>query len=290
MRTRSSSPPIHVHVNDSTPVHVHVKSHRTSPARSQVRDGFTFTSGTFTIISFSVGSLQIVMPCISTHCLWKGKTKVDKGNLRPTAKVKTRVPWIPPGKSSTRDVMYKWEVISSTSHRGLVQAHYSIKCVPAGFCSNHSTAHNLTNHLSKDMPGTVKVLCHRCRANHSIIFTKGPMHNLEITPPLPEPEPERSHSALRLADLTSEEEEGLHGRISQYERKIESLLTEVSSLKNEVSFFWCQCDHHIGVFHFSGCSGLRMGWNNLSSSIINISSKSALRSLFTHLVHLVHSK
>uniref|UniRef100_A0A3B4YKG5 Outer dense fiber protein 2 n=1 Tax=Seriola lalandi dorsalis TaxID=1841481 RepID=A0A3B4YKG5_SERLL len=122
MRTRSSSPPIHVHINDSTPVHVHVKSHRTSP-------------------------------------------------LRPTANVKTRVPWIPPGKASTRDASYKWE---------------------------------------------------------------GPMHRLEITPPLPEPEPEHSHSALLLADLTSEEEEGLHGRINQYERKIDSLLTEVSSLKNEV--------------------------------------------------------
>lgn len=34
MRTRSSSPPIHVHVNDITPVHVHVKSQRKSPAKS----------------------------------------------------------------------------------------------------------------------------------------------------------------------------------------------------------------------------------------------------------------
>ncbi|XP_018557453.1 LOW QUALITY PROTEIN: outer dense fiber protein 2 [Lates calcarifer] len=131
MRTRSSSPPIHVHVNDVTPVHVHVKSHRTSPARTP--------------------------------------QGVDRGNLRPTAKVKTRVPWVPPGKTSIQDASYKWE---------------------------------------------------------------GPMHRLEITPPLPEPKPEHSHSALRLADLTSEE--GLHGRISQYERKIDSLLTEVSSLKNEV--------------------------------------------------------
>lgn len=39
---------------------------------------------------------------------------------------------------------------------------------------------------------------------------------------------------LRLADLT-EEEERLHGRINQYERKVDSLLSEVSSLKNEVS-------------------------------------------------------
>ncbi|XP_049908356.1 outer dense fiber protein 2 isoform X2 [Epinephelus moara] len=73
MRTRSSSPPIHVHVNDATPVHVHVKSQRTSPARTP-------------------------------------QTKVDRGNLRPTARVKTRVPWIPPGKASIRDASYKWEV------------------------------------------------------------------------------------------------------------------------------------------------------------------------------------
>uniref|UniRef100_UPI0037E77C58 outer dense fiber protein 2 n=1 Tax=Semicossyphus pulcher TaxID=241346 RepID=UPI0037E77C58 len=135
MRIRSSSPPIHVHVNDATPVHVHVKSQRTSPARTP-----------------------------------QSKTKVDR-ILHPTAKVKTRVPWIPPGKASIRDATHMWE---------------------------------------------------------------GPTHRLEITPPHPEPEPEHSQSALRLADLTSEEEEGLHGRISQYERKIDSLMSEVSSLKNEV--------------------------------------------------------
>ncbi|XP_034073811.1 outer dense fiber protein 2 isoform X3 [Gymnodraco acuticeps] len=141
MRTRSSSPPIHLHISDSTPVHVHVKSQRSPASQPQV-----------------------------THPLMLEKTNVDRGNLRPTAKVKTRVPWIPPGKASIRDASYKWE---------------------------------------------------------------GPTHRLEITPPLHE-EPEHPQSALRLADLTSEEEEGLHGRISQYERKIESLLTEVSSLKNEV--------------------------------------------------------
>ncbi|TMS08010.1 outer dense fiber protein 2 isoform X1 [Larimichthys crocea] len=135
-RTRSTSPPIHVHVNDTTPVHVHVKSHRMSSDRTP-----------------------------------QGKAKVDRGNLRPTAKVKARVPWIPPGKASIRDTSFKWE---------------------------------------------------------------GPMHSLEITPPLPEPDPEHFQSALQLADLASEEEEALHGRISQYEKKIDSLLTEVSSLKNEV--------------------------------------------------------
>lgn len=33
-----------------------------------------------------------------------------KSGLHPTAKVKTRVPWIPPGKVSTREASYKWEV------------------------------------------------------------------------------------------------------------------------------------------------------------------------------------
>uniref|UniRef100_I3JZ79 Outer dense fiber protein 2 n=1 Tax=Oreochromis niloticus TaxID=8128 RepID=I3JZ79_ORENI len=138
MRTRSNSPPIHVHINDAVPVHVHLESQR-GPGRSpQVRYLY-------------------------------GKTAVNKADLRPTAKVKTRGLGITPGKTSIRDATYKWE---------------------------------------------------------------GPTHNLEITPP--KPEPESSQSALQLADLASEEEEGLHGQISQYTRKIDNLLTEVSSLKNEV--------------------------------------------------------
>ncbi|XP_039904620.1 outer dense fiber protein 2 isoform X3 [Simochromis diagramma] len=132
-RTRSNSPPIHVHINDTVPVHVHLDSQR-SPGRSP-----------------------------------QGKTAVNKADLCPTAKVKTRGLGITPGKTSIRDATYKWE---------------------------------------------------------------GPTHNLEITPP--KPEPESSQSALQLADLASVEEEGLHGQISQYTRKIDNLLTEVSSLKNEV--------------------------------------------------------
>ncbi|KAM6984658.1 outer dense fiber protein 2 [Aplochiton taeniatus] len=134
MRTSSSSPPLHVHVNESTPVHVHVKK------------------------SQKLGSPKTP----------QGKARASGGSLRPTAKVTTRVPWIPPGKASIKDGSYKWE---------------------------------------------------------------GPTHRLEVTP-LPEPEP--STSVLRMADLESEEEELMHGRISQYERKIDSLMTEVSSLKSEV--------------------------------------------------------
>ncbi|KAK7143275.1 hypothetical protein R3I93_014434 [Phoxinus phoxinus] len=71
-RTRSSSPPLHVHVNETTPVHVHVKK--------------------------------------STKCSPTKTAQVKtKSGLHPTAKVKTRVPWIPPGKASTRETSYKWE-------------------------------------------------------------------------------------------------------------------------------------------------------------------------------------
>ncbi|KAG5834940.1 hypothetical protein ANANG_G00266870 [Anguilla anguilla] len=140
MKTPSSSPPIHVHVAESTPVHVHVKKCQKS------------------------GSARTPQKSVQ-----EAKMRAEAGNLRPTAQVKTRVPWVPPGKTSTRDALYKWE---------------------------------------------------------------GPTHRLEITP-VPEPEPAQS-AALRLSDLSTEEGEVLQGRINQYERKIDSLMTEVSSLKSEV--------------------------------------------------------
>lgn len=57
---------------------------------------------------------------------------------------------------------------------------------------------------------------------------------MEITPLS---EPECSQSPLRIEDLSTDEEDALHGRINQYEKKIDSLMTEVSSLKNEVKSF-----------------------------------------------------
>uniref|UniRef100_A0A672S1L8 Outer dense fiber protein 2 n=1 Tax=Sinocyclocheilus grahami TaxID=75366 RepID=A0A672S1L8_SINGR len=137
--TNSSSPPLHVHVNETIPVHVHVKkSTKCSPTKTAQK-------------------------CLQ-RCAASVKTK---SSLHPTAKVGPMVPWIPPGKVSTRETPFKWE---------------------------------------------------------------GPSHCLEITPPQ---EPERSQSPLRIEDLSTDEEEALHGRINQYERKIDSLMTEVSSLKNE---------------------------------------------------------
>ncbi|XP_076020095.1 outer dense fiber protein 2 isoform X2 [Genypterus blacodes] len=100
-----------------------------------------------------------------------GKTKCDRGNLPPTAKVITQVPRTSPGKLSKPDGKYKWE---------------------------------------------------------------GRTHCLEITPMISETSPGCSSCALQMTDLTHEEEEDLQGQISQCEEKVDVLLTEVSSLKNEV--------------------------------------------------------
>ncbi|KAK9970650.1 hypothetical protein ABG768_026576 [Culter alburnus] len=124
MKTRSSSPPVHVHVPDSTSVHVHLKK---SPQKSQ-----------------------------------QGKVS----NLRSTASVKVRAPWVPPGKASRRRE-YKWEGAS------------------------------------------------RC---------------LEITPGRAT---DPSSPPLRLTDLSSEEDDA-RGVIGKYERKIESLMSEVDRIKSEV--------------------------------------------------------
>ncbi|XP_058842818.1 outer dense fiber protein 2-like isoform X3 [Acipenser ruthenus] len=138
MKTRASSPPLHVHVDESTPVHVHVKkSQRTSPSKA------------------------------AQMKIREAKLKKETGNLRVTAKVKTRIPWIPPGKASVRDAAYNWE---------------------------------------------------------------GPTHRLEITPVNDDPAP----SALRLSDLSTDEEDAVHGRMQQYEKKIDSLMNQVGSLKSQV--------------------------------------------------------
>ncbi|XP_016150942.1 outer dense fiber protein 2b isoform X1 [Sinocyclocheilus grahami] len=124
MKTRSPSPPVHVHVPDSTSVHVHLKK---SPQKSQ-----------------------------------QGKVS----NLRSTASVKVRAPWVPPGKASRRRE-YKWE---------------------------------------------------------------GPTRCLEITPGRAT---DPSSPPLQLTDLSSEEDDA-RGVIDKYERKIESLMSEVDCIKSEV--------------------------------------------------------
>ncbi|CAB1319606.1 unnamed protein product, partial [Coregonus sp. 'balchen'] len=103
MKTRDSSPPLHVHVPETTHVHVHLK-------RSQ-KSGTAKTS--------QVKEVQI---------------KGDIGNLR--ARTRARAPWVPAtGRSATRDDAYKWKVLemaySGTLHgerdmllRKLVEAEF----------------------------------------------------------------------------------------------------------------------------------------------------------------------
>ncbi|CAH2316281.1 outer dense fiber 2 isoform X2 [Pelobates cultripes] len=136
MKNRSPSPPLHVHVHESTPVHVHVK--RTQKPTSKLQKGA------------------------------KSKLKGDIGNLRRTAKVKTKVPWVPPGKTTVRDTNFKWE---------------------------------------------------------------GLTHRLDVTPP----HMEKMLSALRLSDLSTDEEDMLHSKIHSYEKKISGLMDEMDSLRHEVN-------------------------------------------------------
>ncbi|ERE71302.1 outer dense fiber protein 2 isoform 1 [Cricetulus griseus] len=78
MKDRSSTPPLHVHVDENTPVHVHIKKlPKPSAANSQ-----------------------------KSH---KRGMKGDTVNVRRSVRVKTKVPWMPPGKSSARHVGCKWE-------------------------------------------------------------------------------------------------------------------------------------------------------------------------------------
>uniref|UniRef100_A0A8D0LA37 Outer dense fiber protein 2 n=1 Tax=Sphenodon punctatus TaxID=8508 RepID=A0A8D0LA37_SPHPU len=133
MKNRSTTPPLHVHVDENTPVHVHIKKgQKTPPAKPQQ----------------------------------KQKMKGETVNVRRCVRVKSKVPWMPPGKTSVRESTYKWE---------------------------------------------------------------GPTHRLEITPP----DSEKLLSVLRLSDLSTDEEDAIHCKMNKYEKKIDSLMNVVGTLKNE---------------------------------------------------------
>ncbi|ELK26569.1 Outer dense fiber protein 2 [Myotis davidii] len=78
MKDHSSTPPLHVHVDENTPVHVHIKKLPKPAAASSQK----------------------------SH---KRGMKGDTVNVRRSVRVKTKVPWMPPGKSSARHVGCKWE-------------------------------------------------------------------------------------------------------------------------------------------------------------------------------------
>ncbi|NXH49549.1 ODFP2 protein, partial [Dicaeum eximium] len=134
MKNRSSSPPLHVHVDENTPVHVHIKKvQKTTPAK----------------------------------CQQKQKQK-SKGDGVRAVRVKTKAPWIPPGKTSTRENILKWEESSE---------------------------------------------------------------RFEATP---NAESERMQSVLRLSDLSTDDDDPTCCKINKYEKKIDSLMNMVGTLKKEV--------------------------------------------------------
>uniref|UniRef100_A0A8B9I689 Outer dense fiber protein 2 n=1 Tax=Anser brachyrhynchus TaxID=132585 RepID=A0A8B9I689_9AVES len=96
----------------------------------------------------------------------KQKMKGNTVNARRTVQVKTKAPWMPPGKTSVLESAYKWE---------------------------------------------------------------GPTHRLEITPP----DSEKMLSVLRLSDLSTDEEDAVCCKMNEYEKKIDSLMNTVGTLKNE---------------------------------------------------------
>uniref|UniRef100_A0A8C0HQ95 Outer dense fiber protein 2 n=1 Tax=Buteo japonicus TaxID=224669 RepID=A0A8C0HQ95_9AVES len=97
----------------------------------------------------------------------KQKMKGDTISTCRAVRVKTKAPWMPPGKTSVRESTYKWE---------------------------------------------------------------GPTHRLEITPP----DSEKMLSVLRLSDLSTDEEDAVYCKMNKCEKKLDSLMNVVGTLKNEV--------------------------------------------------------
>ncbi|XP_021117592.1 outer dense fiber protein 2 isoform X8 [Heterocephalus glaber] len=106
-------------------------------------------------------------PSVTVTKSHKRGMKGDTVNVRRNVRVKTKVPWIPPGKSSARHVGCKWET---------------------------------------------------------------PPHCLEVTPP----SSEKLVSVMRLSDLSTEDDDSGHCKMSHYDKKIDSLMNAVGCLKSEV--------------------------------------------------------
>uniref|UniRef100_A0A4X2L606 Outer dense fiber protein 2 n=2 Tax=Vombatus ursinus TaxID=29139 RepID=A0A4X2L606_VOMUR len=123
MKNRSSTPPLHVHVDENTPVHVHIKKiPKATPAKSQ-----------------------------KSH---KRGMRGDTVNVRRSVRVKTKVPWMPPGKASVRHLGCKWE---SPPHCVEISPPSSEKLVSVMRLSDLSTededssGHCKSNHYEKKM-------------------------------------------------------------------------------------------------------------------------------------------
>ncbi|KAM4674764.1 outer dense fiber protein 2-like isoform 2-T2 [Amazona ochrocephala] len=94
----------------------------------------------------------------------KQKVKGDTVNVSRSVRVRTKAPWVPPGKISVREPTCKWE---------------------------------------------------------------GPAHRLEVAPP----DSDKMPSVLHLSDLSAEEEDVVCCRMTDYEKKIDSLINAVGMMK-----------------------------------------------------------
>lgn len=168
MKDRSSTPPLHVHVDENTPVHVHIKKlPKPAAASSQVgacqggqvkaaEQGDASLPSLPALLTPKVRSQmpalavrgqlpgqkvgragsrsqkrlpcragagchpsechhgrlggRVTLVCPSPQKSHKRGMKGDTVNVRRSVRVKTKVPWMPPGKSSARHVGCKWEV------------------------------------------------------------------------------------------------------------------------------------------------------------------------------------
>ncbi|CAH1785379.1 unnamed protein product [Owenia fusiformis] len=68
------------------------------------------------------------------------------------------------------------------------------------------------------------------KTSRNQVSWQGPSHRLEISGP----QDDMIHSTLRRSELSTDEEDRVQGHMRGYEKKIDSLMTEVGTLKNEV--------------------------------------------------------
>ena len=65
---------------------------------------------------------------------------------------------------------------------------------------------------------------------------QGPSHRLEVSPGFENGTTESIIAAVRHGDLSTDDEDRVNQHMRQYETKIDSLMSEVGTLKSEVSF------------------------------------------------------
>ncbi|XP_013420317.1 outer dense fiber protein 2 [Lingula anatina] len=96
----------------------------------------------------------------------------------------------------------------------------------------HSTASSRARSKSPLMGPWVPPPGRTSRSSLKSLAWQGPSHRLEIT--TPRGDDDVVHGTMRMSDLDTDEEERVHANMRGYEKKIDSLMTEVGTLQNEV--------------------------------------------------------